>query len=257
MKKFIVFLISLLVTATAVFIIYQQRSSWLQIFSGTDSRKGDSKIFFAKLDNFIRQNHLDSVSTYLDRAISQQKDKTAGFPSLDTLQSLHWQVKQIGLLDTGNIYIGILLNLSDREYENFLNNKLDKHFLGHPGLNRIYLNKLYQKNNRYAPNQNQAQSPGGSLLHSPGSSELSVSDASARRKEFAETIKKSFESLGFDITVELSGADNSVLILTAAEFNDEWFEKFESDSDMAEWHNLGFRQIEIRNNSGYTKIKSW
>jgi hypothetical protein len=251
MPKRALFWISVLVLFAAGIFVYQKIPGWMSLFKTGASEYSKSNEFLARVDNYIRQNQLDSAAFYLDRIIAQKNYVTHRTQLLDSAQALRWQIKQIGMLDTGNIYIGVLLNLSDREYEDFLNNKLNKRYLGHPELNRIYLNKLYANNRRGS------QISGGSTLSAAGSSRHTSTDAIARRKEYAETIKNSFTELGFDISVEISGVDNARLILTAPEFNDEWFEKFESDSAMVEWHNLGFNQIEIRNNSGYSKTKSW
>ncbi len=251
MRKNVLIFISLVVLVGAGWLLYQQRSAGFTFFRTTTPDYGRSTILIEKADRFIQQNRLDSAGHYLDLIIAGRNDSTISSRLLDTAQALRWQIKQIGLLDTGNIYIGVLLNMSDQEYEDFLNKRYSKKYLGHPELNNLFLNKLYSKN------QNWDQASTAARIPASGSSPGNETDAIVLRKEFAETIKNSFLNLGFDITAEITGIDNTKLTLSAPEFNDEWFKKFESDSAMSEWHNLGFQQIEIRGDSGYFRVKTW
>jgi hypothetical protein len=235
----------------AGWVIYHHRFWVANFFSGNIPDYGRSTVLLEKADRFIRQRQLDSAGYYLDLIIDQRKDPALDSRLLDTAQALRWQIKQINLLDTGNIYVGILLRMADQEYEDFLNEKYTKRYLGHPDLNNLFLNKLYSKN------QNRQQSSTGLEYPAAGSSKISAAESIAMRKELAETIKNSFVNLGFEITVGISGTENTHLILYAPEFNDEWFEKFENDSAMSEWHQFGFTQVEIRGDSGYVKVKTW
>ena len=251
MNKNILLIIVLVVLVTAAGLLYQKPRGWLNIFRATTPDYGPSAILIEKADRFIRQDRLDSAGHYLDLIIARRNDSTLSSSLLDTAQALRWQIRQIGMLDTGNLYIGVLLNMADQDYEDFLNRKYQKKYLGHPELNKLFINKLYSKN------QNRDQAGGGSETPAADSSPDQAAQAINLRKEFAETIKNSFSTLGFDIAVEITGINNTRLILSAAEFDDSWFEKFESDSAMADWHNLGFQQIEIRGDSGYFKVRTW
>ncbi len=251
MNKNILIIIALVVLVTAAGLLYQQPCGWFNIFRATAPDYGPSTILIEKADRFIRQDRLDSAGHYLDQIIAPGNDSIISSRLLDTAQALRWQIRQIGMLDTGNLYIGVLLNMADQEYEDFLNRKFQKKYLGHPELNKLFLKKLYSKN------QNWDQAGSGSETPAAGSTPDETAQAINLRKEFAGTIKNSFSTLGFDIAVEITGINNTKLILSAAEFDDSWFEKFESDSAMADWHNLGFQQIEIRGDSGYFKVKTW
>jgi phage FluMu protein gp41 len=252
MSKNILILIALVVLVIAAGLLYQQPcGGWLNIFRASTTDHDPSAILIEKADRFIRQARLDSAGHYLDLVITRRNDSTISSPLLDTAEALRRQIKQISLLDTGNLYIGVLLNMADREYDDFLKGKYQKKYLGHPELNKLFLNKLYSKN------QNWDQATSGSAAAAAGSTPDEATQAINRRKEFAETIKNSFLNLGFDLTVEITGINSTKLILSAPEFDDGWFEKFESDSAMADWHNLGFQQIEIRGDSGYFKVKTW
>jgi hypothetical protein len=251
MNKNILIVIALVVLVTAAGLLYQQPFGWLNIFRVTDPDYGPSKILIEKADRFIRQDRLDSAGHYLDLIIARRNDSTMNARLVDTAQALRWQIRQIGLIDTGNLYVGVLLNMADQEYEDFLKGKYQKKYLGHPELNKLFLNKLYAKNQ----NWNQAGNGSGTL---PGGSAADeTTQGIILRKEFAEAMKSSFTNLGFDIDVEITGINSTKLILAAPEFNDDWFQKFESDSAMADWHHLGFQQVEIRGDSGYFKVKAW
>jgi hypothetical protein len=238
----------LLLVAGAGVLLYQQRSVWVNIFRTSSTTDRDqTAILFETADQYIRQGRLDSASHYLDMVTHQRNESADGSWIADSARALRWQIKQIGLLDTGNLYIGILLNMPDQEYEDFLKGIYHKKYLGHPDLNRLFLKKLSSKNQAWEQNNGEVET---------ALTDLKPANA-ARRKEFAEAIKNSFVNLGFDIEVDISGTDSTRLILYADEFNDEWFDKFESDSAMSDWHRMGFQQVEIRGNSGYLKVKTW
>jgi len=220
-------------------MLYQQRPAWLNIFGTKSADDGKSAHLIEKADKFIRQDRLDSAGHYLDLLLSRRGDSTVSPLLLDTAESLRRQIRQIGLLDSGDFYLRVLLNIPDRDYEDFLEGRYSKKYLGHQELNKLFLNKLHSKILR------QDRGTGG------------AENSADQRKAYAEAIRNSFVNLGFDISVESGGTADTRLILSAPEFNDEWFEKFESDSAMADWHSMGFQQVEIRGGSDYIRVKSW
>jgi hypothetical protein len=249
--KRVIVLILLFAGIGAVLYIYGSGSKYFDFF-GNSSSGDDSG--HAGLDNleraeyFIAQNKLDSATGYLNRVMALRIDSTVDTVQVDTARSLLRQIRQIEYLDSGTVYIGVLLAMQDREYENLLDHKMNQKILNHPQLNRIYLDKLYRKS------RHNGRSGNGRSGDEPGPDSVQVI---SRRHQFAETIRNSFSTLGFEISVEITGADHSGLTLTAPEFDDTWFEKFESDSAMEEWHKMGFTRVEIKNNSGYAKVRTW
>lgn len=252
MKKRLIIpaLILILVLMAGIYWIYTSNPSGFFYFH-QDPRDKELSSYMKKTGQFIQDNRLDSAANYLRLILARENDSTTDLKLVDSAHALQWQVKQIGLLDTGNIYIGILMQLNDQEYEDFLNRRLVKKYLGHPDLNRLFLEKLYRKSQPWDQTTPEAGNQSNSTVPSASGNPAQV------RRLLAESIKSSFSDLGFDISVEIKGEDSTKLVLIAPEFDDRWFEKFENDSDMAEWQHMGFTQVEIRNGSGYVKVKNW
>ena len=250
MMKRVVISIFLLTLVMTAYWIYLNKPTWSDYFN-RDPVKIKLNTYMKMTDQFIREDRLDSAGKYLDQMVTGEYDSLTNSRLIDSARALQWQIKQIGLLDTGNIYIGVLMQLNDQEYDDFLNSRLTKKYLGHPGLNRLFLQKLHYRSQPWDQTIHETDNLSSRTIQSNSKSPAQV------RRLFAESIKSSFINLGFDISVEITGRDSTTLILTAPEFDDVWFEKFESDSDMTEWHHSGFTQVEIRNDSGYVKVKTW
>jgi hypothetical protein len=194
------------------------------------------------LNSLITNHQIDTAATYIQILLN---DKEGGriSPSLrDTLRYLDRQIGNLLNLDSNNLYISVLLDLSDREYNQLKQNQLHKTFLAHPVLNALYIQKLFNRTNNYGSNK---------ALQESSSSYKEL------RRSYARNLKESFLELGFEIDITVTGKDNTSLILSSPIFDDEWFTKFENSGDVAEWHNMGFKRVELINNSNYHKTKHW
>ncbi len=190
----------------------------------------------AIVDTYILSGQIDSAYTVLQDIIKDTPDQN----TYDSALSLQLQIQRIILLDIPGKQTDALLELSAAEYELLQSNQLEKQFLSNPRLNNYYLQKLHKANE---------QSQSVTVTQENSNAE--------NRRNYAEDLLKSYNELGFEISIQVSGDENENMTLKSPVFNDEWFTKFATGGDLEAWHAIGFKKIQIEDGSSYIRTKEW
>jgi len=228
MKKNFLFIIPLLIIVS-YFLFFSDITD-----NSVERQPLDSRMAVVEL--YINAGRIDSAYTLLQTVINDTPDQL----TYDSALSLQLQIQKIVLLDIPGKHTDALLELNSSEYELLQKNQLEKQFLSNPVLNEYYLNKLQQNTEYTEVISKEQQKP----------------DAEVRRS-YASKLLKSYTDLGFEISINVSGASNERLTLISPVFDDDWFSKFEKGGDLDAWHTIGFEYIQIENGSGYVRSKKW
>jgi hypothetical protein len=167
----------------------------------------------------------------------------------------------------------MLRDMTDEDYEKLCNKKLETIYLQPKPLNDNLMQLLYAariNRNSYIAEEKarikeEERLKAESARRAERQARLDEQKQKYEEEQAGVTIRKAYEQLlrnkyldaGLDIHVQVTGRNNTRLILTFPLFNDVWFRKCETAGNFNEWHSVGFNRIDLTDGYDYNRYVYW
>lgn len=227
-------------------------AEYLEINNITDS-------LMQRANELIKIENFDSSKSLLTLITLQETSFGRECILYDSAVKITWSIDKYIKWQKDERYKDVLINISESDYDELLNNNFYKSYIFHPYLDSLFIQTLYEnrKERSYLLRHHEAEKKATRKVKWEKVWQEKLKAEADVRKVYGEKLRNSFLDEGLDIKVKVTGVNNTRLILTYVLFDDVWMRKMQTSGNFNEWHKIGFNRIDLKNGYDYNSYYYW